>query len=77
MQSRWYSESEIWNWDQERFWAPGYKNILGAQASISLLRLGVPLDIQAGATSLNLLPGRNVRAPEMLTAAVRVPMKFW
>jgi hypothetical protein len=76
-QSRWYSESAIWNWENERFWAPGYKNILFVGANVSLLRLGVPLDLYVNYRNLTLLPGRNVRAPNIFFAGARVPVKFW
>lgn len=76
-QSRWYSDSEIYNWEQESFWAPGYKNILTAGVTASLLRLGVPLDIEASVRNLTLLPGKNVRAPNIFFLGLRIPLKFW
>jgi len=76
-QSDWQSNSAIWDWQQEDFWNPGYKNILYASATLSLLRLGVPLRLYGAYRTIALLPGKNVRAVNAIFTGVQVPLKFW
>jgi hypothetical protein len=76
-QSIWASNSDIWDWDREKIWAPGYKNILSAKMQFSFLRLGVPLQVYAVYRTLGLIPGKNTRAAEVVSAGIQVPLKFW
>jgi hypothetical protein len=76
-QSRWYSESDLWDWDREKLWRPGYKNIITARVAVGLLRLGVPAQVYATYRTLTLLPGKNTRAANVLTAGVQVPIPLW
>jgi hypothetical protein len=76
-QSRWHSNSEWWDYRQEDRWRPGYKNIVTLSATVSLLRLGVPVQLYAAWRSLTWLPGRNTRAADVLTLGVRLPVKLW
>jgi hypothetical protein len=76
-QSDWKSDSEIWDWDREKLWRPGYKNILFGQAVISLLRLGVPMQPYVAHRNLTLIPGRNARAPNVWMVGSRFLLKFW
>ena len=67
-----------WEWeDKEEIWLPGYKNILTGLATVSLLRLGVPLQIYGGLRNQTWLPGKNYRAANTYTAGLRIPLKFW
>ena len=76
-QSDWGSDSDLWDWDQEKLWRPGYKNMLTGAVMFSFLRLGAPLQIYASYRSLSLIPGKNCRAADVLTGGIRVPVKFW
>jgi len=76
-QTDWESDSEIWDWEREKLWLPGYKNILLGQAAISLLRLGVPLQPYVAYRNLSWIPGRNCRAADTFTVGTRAIMKFW
>ena len=76
-QSDWRSDFARWDWEREKYWLPGYKNILDFKVSISLLRFGAPLMIYANFRSLALIPGKNCRAAEVLSVGLRVPLKFW
>jgi hypothetical protein len=76
-QTDWQSDSAIWDWEHEKLWRPGYKNFLWGQATISLLRLGVPLQPYVSYRNLTWIPGRNSRAANVLTAGSRFLMKFW
>jgi hypothetical protein len=76
-QSDYQSNSTLWDWQQEEFWLPGYKNILLGSVNVSLLRLGVPLNLYGAWRTLTLLPGKNVRAPNVLFLGVQLPLKFW
>ena len=77
-QSDWQSNSALWDWeDKEEIWQPGYKNILTFLGTVSLFRLGVPLQIYGGYRNQNWIPGKNFRAASVATAGFRVPLKFW
>lgn len=77
LQSRWYSQSDLWDWDREKLWRPGYKNILTGRVTLGLLRLGVPAQVYASYRTLTVLPGKNSRAANVFTAGVQVPFPVW
>lgn len=76
-QSDWKSDSPLWDYDREKFWQPGEKNILKATATVSLLRVGVPLQLYARYQSGDLIPGRYTRPANVVSAGVRLVAKFW
>ncbi len=76
-QSDWTSNSDLWDWKNEKMWRPGYKNTLTFQLMLSLLRVGVPAQVFIRYRSLSLIPGKNCRAADVLTGGIRVPLKFW
>lgn len=76
-QSDWESNSDLWDWDREKLWRPGYKNALSGKVSLSLLRVGIPLQVYAAYRSLTLLPGKNTRAANVLTAGIQIPFPVW
>jgi len=76
-QSRWYSDSAIWNYDKEKLWQPGDKNIVRFGATLSFLRLGVPVQLYAQYRVQDIIPGRWTRSSNVLTGGVRVIAKFW
>lgn len=76
-QSDWQSLSPLWDYDREKFWQPGEKNILKATANISLLRLGLPVQLYARYQSGDLIPGRYSRPANVFSAGVRLVAKFW
>ncbi len=76
-QSDWQSQSPLWDYDREKFWQPGSKNIVRATATVSLLRVGVPLQIYARYQSGDLIPGAYTRPANVFTAGVRLVAKFW
>ncbi|MDF1562140.1 MAG: hypothetical protein P1V51_03805 [Deltaproteobacteria bacterium] len=76
-QTDYTSNSELWDWEQEKFWKPGYKNILLGQVMVSLLRVGVPLRLYAKVRDISLLPGKNVRGPLAVTGGLQLPLRFW
>jgi hypothetical protein len=76
-QSWFHSMSDLWDYQQEDRWRPGYKNILTATALFSFLRLGAPLQVYVTYRTLSLIPGENTRATDVITAGVRLPAKFW
>ena len=77
-QTDWESLSPLWDWeDQEEIWRPGYKNILTGTATVSLLRLGVPLQLFASYRNQSWIPGKNFRAADVINTGFRVPLKFW
>ena len=76
-QSDWHSASELWDWDHEKLWRPGYKNILNNRLTVSLLRVGAPVQLYLNCRTLTLLPGKNTRAADVLAAGIQVPVKFW
>lgn len=77
-QTDWDSDSELWDWDnREEDWRPGYKNILFGMVTISLLRLGIPLQPYVSYRNQSWLPGKNFRVGNALTTGIRIPLKFW
>jgi hypothetical protein len=76
-QSDWESNSAIWDWDREKLWRPGYKNIVQGRVLFSLLRIGVPLQPYVAYRTLTLIPGKNCRASNVLAIGASIPMKFW
>lgn len=76
-QTDWRSDFPLWDWEHEKLWRPGYKNILDFRLTVSLLRIGVPLQVYANFRTIDLLPGKNCRSAEILTVGLRAPLKFW
>jgi hypothetical protein len=76
-QSDYTSDSELWDWDREELWLPGYRNILTAQVTLGLLRLGVPALVYASFRTVSLLPGKNARAADVFATGVQVPVPLW
>ncbi|HOX45464.1 MAG TPA: hypothetical protein PK668_17840 [Myxococcota bacterium] len=76
-QSDWESESELWDWTQEKLWRPGYKNRLTAELVVSLLRVGAPLQLSLTYSNLSWIPGRNSRATDSLSVGLRGPFKLF
>lgn len=76
-QSDWQSQSALWDYDREKFWQPGEKNIVRAMATVSLLRLGLPIQLYARYQSGDLIPGRYTRPANVFTAGIRLVAKFW
>ncbi len=76
-QSTWQSQSAMWDWDHNKLWLPGDKNTVRLAADISLMRLGLPLQLYGAYLTQELIPGRNSRATEVLMVGGRLIMKFW
>jgi len=67
-----------WEWDdKEEIWQPGYKNILTMTATISLFRMGIPLQVYGGYRNQSWIPGKNFRAANVTSMGFRFPLKFW
>jgi hypothetical protein len=77
MQSDWQSGSALWDWDREKVWQPGEKNVFRFTGTVSLLRLGLPLQVYASYRSQDIIPGRFTRPANVFTAGVRAIAKFW
>lgn len=71
-QTDWQSNSALWEWDREKYWQPGFKNIFRGFVTLSLLRFGLPLQLYATGRTQTLVPGKNVRPSETLSAGIRV-----
>jgi hypothetical protein len=76
-QSDWQSDSAAWDYQREKLWKPGYKNILWGQAVVSLLRFGVPVMPYASYRNQTWIPGKNSRAADVFTVGTRIVLKFW
>jgi hypothetical protein len=76
-QSDWQSQSALWDYDREKYWQPGEKHAARAQATVSLLRLGLPLQLYGGYRNQSWLTGRYTRPSDMCFVGVRVLAKFW
>jgi hypothetical protein len=76
-QTDWRSNHALWDWEREKYWRPGYKNILEGRVTLSFLRLGAPLQVYASYRTLSLIPGKNARATDILSAGIMIPLKFW
>jgi len=76
-QSDWQSQSPLWDYDREKYWQPGSKNLVKATATVSLLRVGLPLQVYARYQSGDLIPGAYSRPANVFTAGLRLVAKFW
>ncbi|MBM4381050.1 MAG: hypothetical protein FJ086_17395 [Deltaproteobacteria bacterium] len=75
-QSDWQSQSALWDYDREKYWQPGEKHIARAQGTVSLLRLGLPIQLYAGYRNQSWLTGRYVRPSNACVVGARVLAKF-
>jgi hypothetical protein len=76
-QTTWTSQSPLWDWDREKHWQPGDKNMVRVLATLSLLRLGLPLQLYGGYRAQDWVPGRYTRAADLFTVGVRAVLKAW
>ncbi len=76
-QSEWSSDSDLWDYNQEDDWKPGFKNILTAKLGFSFIRLGAPLQLYIKYRTLSLIPGKNTRSADVLTGGVQLPFAIW
>lgn len=76
-QSDWQSNSTLWDWDREKLWRPGEKNVFKFTGTVSLLRLGIPVQLYASYRTQDLIPGRYTRPANVFTGGVRAIVKFW
>ncbi|MFT3836874.1 MAG: hypothetical protein QM723_07745 [Myxococcaceae bacterium] len=76
-QTTWTSSSALWDWEREKRWQPGDKNLFKFIATLSLLRVGLPLQLYAMWRSQDFIPGRYTRPAEGFTCGLRVIAKFW
>jgi hypothetical protein len=76
-QSDWTSRSAIWDWEREKLWLPGEKNTLWGRIKISLLRLGVPVQLYFAYRNQSWLGGQNSRAADVFTGGLILPAQFW
>lgn len=75
-QSNWESKSDSWDWDREKLWRPGYKNILLGKVNINLLRLGVPAMPYVAYRNQTWIPGKNSRPADVFIVGLQIPLKF-
>jgi hypothetical protein len=76
-QSNWTSDSALWDYDREKYWQPGEKNILRGTLTVSLLRVGVPVQVYARYQSGDIIPGRFTRPANILSVGAKLVAKFW
>ncbi|MER2565004.1 MAG: hypothetical protein ABTQ32_30050 [Myxococcaceae bacterium] len=76
-QSDWQSNSKLWDWDREKLWQAGEKNIFKVTGTVSLLRVGVPIQLYASYRTQDIIPGRFTRPANVFTGGVRAIVKFW
>lgn len=76
-QTRFKSDSAIWDWDRNKIWQPGDKNTVRLGAEVSLLRMGLPLQFYVQHRNQEWVPGKNTRASNSTTAGLRLILKFW
>lgn len=77
MPTVWSSRYPIWSLDQGRYWGEGDKFAFSATVTLSLLRVGAPLQFYVRQRSLDIIPGRNMRPANATTFGVRLLAKFW
>ncbi len=77
-QTDFQSKSPLWEWDgREELWRPGDKQTFMFQVTLSLLRVGAPLQIYYRARRQTILHGRNTRAADVNFFGARLLAKFW
>lgn len=74
--SVWISPDPVWNADRARYWGRGHKHALSATATVSLLRVGAPLQLYVRQRSLDIIAGQNMRPANATTLGVRLIGKF-
>ena len=77
MPSVWKSRYTVWSLDQGRYWGEGDKHAFSAMVTLSLLRVGAPLQFYVKQRSLDIVPGRNMRPANATTFGARLLAKFW
>jgi hypothetical protein len=77
LQSDWRSQSALWDWDKEKYWQPGDKTAVKGSLTVSLFRLGLPLQLYAQFRNQDVFPGRFTRPANVYGAGIRVLFKFW
>jgi len=73
----WKSDSALWDYQHDALWLDGDKNMLRAQLTVSLLRLGLPLQLYGEYHNQSIIPGKYTRAANTLSAGARIIAKFW
>ena len=73
----WTSDSPQWDWTHEELWLEGDKNQLRANLTVSLLRLGLPLQLYGAYRNQSLIPGKYTRAADTWNGGARLLAKFW
>jgi hypothetical protein len=73
-QTDYNSDFPQWDFDQEDLWRPGYKNALTGKVTFSFIRLGAPFNLYVSYRTLRLIPGKNSRAPDILTVGLQIPI---
>jgi hypothetical protein len=76
-QSNWMSNSPLWDYDREKFWQPGDKNIFKGSLTLSFLRLGLPIQVYGNFRIQDLVGGRYTRPANAFGGGVRALVKFW
>lgn len=77
-QTDWTSNSALFDWTgREESWQPGDKNTVIGSATLSLLRVGLPLQFYVRYRNQEILHGRNTRAANALYLGARLLAKFW
>lgn len=76
-QSNWMSSSPLWDYDREKFWQPGDKNIFKGSLTLSFLRLGLPIQVYGNFRVQDLIGGRYTRPANAFGGGVRAIAKFW
>lgn len=73
----WTSQDPKWDAEHEQPWRAGDKNVLIGALTVSLLRVGLPLQLYGGAHVQSLIPGKNTRAADSWSAGARAFLQFW
>ncbi len=73
----WTSHDPIWSDERARYWGEGYKHAFAATVTLSLMRLGAPLQLYVRQRSLDIVAGQNMRPANATAFGVRLLAKFW
>ena len=75
--STWSSDSAIWDYQREQLWAEGDKSILKGSVVVSLLRIGLPLQLYADYHNQSWIPREETPATDSWDAGIRLIARFW
>jgi hypothetical protein len=71
------SDDALWDWQHEQPWGQGDKSALQGTLTLSLLRVGLPVQLYSTYRNQSWIPGKYMQAADSWSAGARLIAKFW